>query len=164
MINKICEYMYMKNIVKALKKQEPAEIVLGILMIIFLLMGYKIPRSISYVIDSVIGKIVMLLIVGYMFVYTNPILAVLALLVVVQIMMNETDSANFTTIQSTQQVPSEANKASQLTKFNQFPYTLEQEMVKKMAPVVKPGSSISKAAYKPLLENTYDASPVGSSN
>jgi hypothetical protein len=146
-----------------LKKQEPAEIVLGILMIIFLLMGYKLPMSISYMVDSFIGKIVMILIVGYMFVYTNPILAVLALLVVVNIMMNS-NSSNFTTIQAIQQAPSEENKASQLTEYNQFPYTLEQEMVKKMAPIVKPGSSISKAVYKPVLENTYDASPVGSSN
>ena len=159
----------MKNIVKALKKQEPAEIVLGILMIIFLLMGYKMPKSFSYVVDSVIGKIGMLLIVGYMFVYTNPILAVLALLVVVNIMMNENNennenNANVSTSHAIQQVPSEATKASQLTKFNQFPYTLEQEMVKKMAPIVKPGTSISRASYKPLLENTYDASPVTRSN
>jgi len=158
--------MYMKNIVKALKKQEPAEIVLGILMIIFLLMGYKMPKSFSYVVDSVIGKIGMLLIVGYMFVYTNPILAVLALLVVVNIMMNENNenNANVSSSYAIQQVPSEATKASQLTKFNQFPYTLEQEMVKKMAPIVKPGTSISRASYKPLLENTYDASPVTRSN
>jgi hypothetical protein len=155
--------MYMKNIVKALKKQEPSEVVLGILMIIFLLMGYKMPSSISYVVDSFIGKFVMLLIVSYMFVYTNPILAVLALLVVFSIIMND-KTMNFTTIRKIKQAPSEENKASQLTKFNQFPYTLEQEMVKKMAPIVKPGSSINKAAYKPLLANTYDASPVISSN
>jgi hypothetical protein len=153
----------MKNIVKALKKQEPAEIVLGILMIIFLLMGYKMPTSISYVVDSFIGKIVMLLIVGFMFLYTNPILASLALLVVVAIMMNG-NNQNFSTFQSIQYAPSEENKVSQLTKFNQFPYTLEQEMVKKMAPIVKPGSSISKAVYKPVLENTYDASPISSGN
>ena len=153
--------MYMKNIVKALKKQEPAEIVLGILMIIFLLMGYKLPSSISSVVDSLIGKIVMLLIVAYMFVYANPILAVLALLVAVNIMMN---GSNFSTSQSIQYAPSEENKTSQLTQYNQFPYTLEQEMVKKMAPIMKPGSSISKAAYKPVLENTYDATPISSSN
>jgi len=155
--------MYMKNIVKALKKQEPAEIVLGILMIIFLLMGYKMPRSISYVIDSVIGKIVMLLIVGYMFVYTNPILAVLALLVVFNIMMSG-DNSTIDVMQAIEEAPSEENKSSQLTQFNQFPYTLEQEMVKKMAPIMKPGSSISKAEYKPVLENNYDASPVNSGN
>ena len=153
----------MKNIVKALKKQEPAEIVLGILMIIFLLMGYKIPRSISYVIDSFIGKIVMLLIVVYMFMYTNPILAILAVFVVFNIMMNDYNTnynTNFSTSQAIQYAPSEETKKSQFTAHNQFPYTLEQEMVKKMAPIVKPGSSINKAKYKPLLENTYDASHV----
>jgi len=153
----------MKNIVKALKKQDPAEIVLGILMIIFLLMGYKIPASISYVVDSFIGKIVMLLIVCYMFVYTNPILAVLALLVVVNIIMND-NMMNFSTSQSIQAAPSEENKVSQLTQYNQFPYTLEQEIVKTMAPIMKPGSSISKAEYKPVLENTYDATPVSIGN
>ena len=126
-------------------------------------MGYKIPMSISGVIDSFIGKIVMLLIVGFMFAYANPILAGLALLVAINIMMNGTNQ-NFSTSQSIQYAPSEENKVSQLTKFNQFPYTLEQEMVKKMAPIVKPGSSISKAAYKPVLENTYDASPISSGN
>ena len=159
MINKICEYMYMKNIVKSLKKQDPAEIVLGILMIIFLLMGYKIPSSISYVVDSFIGKIVMLLMVVYMFMYTNPILAVLAVFVVINIMMNG-NNTNFSTSQAIQYAPSQETKESQFTAYNQFPYTLEQEMVKKMAPIVKPGSSINKAKYKPLLENTYDASHV----
>jgi hypothetical protein len=153
----------MKNIVKALKKQEPAEIVLGILMIIFLLMGYKMPSSISNVVDSFIGKIVMLLIVGFMFVYTNPILASLALLVVVTIMMNG-NNTTFSMSQATQYAPSEENKASQLTKFNQFPYTLEQEMVKKMAPITKHGSTLKKAAYKPILDNIYDASPVSIGN
>lgn len=163
MINKICEYMYMKNIVKALKKYEPAEVVLGILMIIFLIMGYKIPISISHLLDSFIGKTVMLLIVAYMFVYTNPILAILALLVVFNIMMTGNNSS-VNVMQAIQEAPSEENKSSQLTQFNQFPYTLEQEMVKQMAPIMKPGSSISKAEYKPVLENNYDASPVNSGN
>jgi hypothetical protein len=163
MINKICEYMYMKNIVKALKKYEPAEVVLGILMIIFLIMGYKMPMSISQALDSFIGKMVMLLIVVFMFVYTNPILAILALLVAFKIMMSGNNS-DVNVMQAIEEAPSEENKSSQLTQFNQFPYTLEQEMVKQMAPIMKPGSSISKAEYKPVLENNYDASPVNSGN
>jgi hypothetical protein len=53
---------------------------------------------------------------------------------------------------------------SQFTAFNQFPYTLEQEVVAKMAPIVRSGSSLTPPSYKPLLENLYDASPVNSSN
>ena len=56
--------------------------------------------------------------------------------------------------------PTEEKKASQFSAFNQFPYTLEQEVVKKMAPIVQSGSSMGKASYKPLLDNLYDASPI----
>ena len=53
---------------------------------------------------------------------------------------------------------------NQFTAFNQFPYTLEQEVVKKMAPIVQSGSVLKKASYKPMLEDLYGASPVNSSN
>jgi len=49
---------------------------------------------------------------------------------------------------------------SQFTAFNQFPYTLEQEVVAKMAPIVRSGSSLTSASYKPLLDKLYDASPL----
>jgi hypothetical protein len=49
---------------------------------------------------------------------------------------------------------------SQFTAFNQYPYTLEQEVVKKMAPIVQSGSSLSKASYMPTLENLHDASTI----
>jgi hypothetical protein len=61
-------------------------------------------------------------------------------------------------------VPSEKKKTEQFTAFNQFPYTLEQEVVARMAPIIKPGTSISKASYKPVLENLYEASPIHSAN
>lgn len=53
--------------------------------------------------------------------------------------------------------PTENKKMSEFTAFNQFPYTLEQEVVKKMAPMVRSGSNLTQASYKPLLENLHDA-------
>ena len=53
---------------------------------------------------------------------------------------------------------------SQFTAYNQFPYTLEQEMVAKMAPAKSAGFSLSQASYKPLMDNLYDASPVNGEN
>jgi len=49
---------------------------------------------------------------------------------------------------------------SQFTAYNQFPYTLEQEVVAKMAPIMKSGSSLTQASYKPLLENLHDAAKI----
>jgi hypothetical protein len=46
-----------------------------------------------------------------------------------------------------------------LTAFNQFPYTLEQEMVK-LRTINKDPPIESPASYKPMLLATSDASPV----
>ena len=92
----------------------------------------------------------------------NPILAVMALFVAFDLMRRSTMTVSNDLIQS--YIPSEENKMNQFTAFNQFPYTLEQEVVKKMAPIVQSGSVLKKASYKPMLEDLYGASPVNSSN
>ena len=148
------------------KKENAGELVLAILFIIYLIMGYKTPEPVAGMLDSLVGKVVMFVIVIYMFMNHNSVLAVLALFVAFDLIRRSSSTTGDTmTISQLQKfAPSEKNKMSQFTAFNQFPYTLEQEVIKKMAPVVKPGSSVSKASYKPLLENLYDASPLDASN
>jgi hypothetical protein len=148
------------------KKENAGELVLAILFIIYLIMGYQTPEPVASMLDSLVGKIVMFVIVIYMFMNHNAVLAVLALFVAFDLIRRSSaTTGNTMTINQLKKfAPSEKNKMSQFTAFNQFPYTLEQEVIKKMAPVVKPGSSVSKASYKPLLENLYDASPLDASN
>ena len=89
---------------------------------------------------------------------TNPILAVLSLFVAFDLIRRSSLATGIDALQRFS--PTEEKKASQFTAFNQFPYTLEQEVVKKMAPIVQTGSSLNKPSYKPLLDNLYDASPI----
>jgi hypothetical protein len=95
--------------------------------------------------------------------HTNPILAVLGLFVAFDLIRRSSfSSSGLGALQ--QYAPSEVKKSSQFTAFNQFPYTLEQEVVAKMAPISKSGYSINQASYKPLLDNTHEASPINGSN
>jgi hypothetical protein len=121
-------------------------------------MGYKTPEPVATVIDSIVGKIVIMLIVIYMFMHTHPILAILALFVAFDLIRRSSMTTGIDALK--RYAPTEEKKASQFSAFNQYPYTLEQEVVKKMAPIVQSGSSMSKPSYKPLLENLYDASPL----
>ena len=149
------------------KKENLGELILTILFIIYLIMGYKTPQSIATMIDSLVGKIIIFIIVIYMFMYHHPILAVLALFVAFDLIRRSSASrneGNMSIEELKKYEPSENTKSSQFTAFNQFPYTLEQEVIKKMAPIIKPGTSISNSSYKPLLENLHDASPLDTSN
>jgi len=152
----------MNSFSSLLKKEHRGELILTIIFIIYLILGNRTPQPVAFLVDNIVGKVVIFIIVIYMFLYMNPILAVMALLVAFDLMRRSTMTVSNDLIQS--YIPSEENKMNQFTAFNQFPYTLEQEVVKKMAPIVQSGSVLKKASYKPMLEDLYGASPVNSSN
>jgi hypothetical protein len=152
----------MESFSSLFKKQHMGELVLVILLIIYMILGLKTPEPIANLIDTLVGKIVIIVVVIYLFMHANPILAVLALLVAFDLMRRSSMATGLDALQKF--APSEEKKSSQFTAFNQFPYTLEQEVVAKMAPIMKSGSSLTQASYKPLLDNLYDASPLNASN
>ena len=141
----------MESFSSLFKKQHMGELVLVILLIIYLILGLKTPEPIANLIDTLVGKIVVIIVVIFLFMHANPILAVLALLVAFDLMRRSSMATGLDALQKF--APSEEKKSSQFTAFNQFPYTLEQEVVAKMAPIMKSGSSLTQASYKPLLDN-----------
>ena len=152
----------MESFSSLLKKEHMGELVLVVLFIIYLIMGLKTPEPVAGIVDTLVGKIVIFIMIIYLFMHSNPILAVLALLVGFDLIRRSSMATGIDALQKF--APSEEKKSSQFTAFNQFPYTLEQEVVAKMAPIMKSGSSLSQASYKPLLDNLYDASPLNGSN
>jgi hypothetical protein len=152
----------MDSFTELFKKDHMGEFILVVLMIIYLIMGFKTPDLIANMVDNIIGQVVIVLIVIYLFMNANPILAVIAALVAFDLMRRSSNATGLGALAA--YAPTEKKKMSQFTAFNQFPYTLEQEVVAKMAPIVRSGTSISPASYKPLLDNLHDASPLTGSN
>jgi len=152
----------MESFSSLFKKEHMGELVLVILLIVYLILGFKTPEPIASMIDSLIGKVVIFIVVIYLFMHSNPILAILSLFVAFDFIRRSSMTTGIDALQRF--APSEQKKSSQFTAFNQFPYTLEQEVVAKMAPIMKSGSSLNQASYKPLLDNLYDASPVNGSD
>lgn len=140
-----------------LEKRNMSQLVLVVLFIIYLLMGYKTPASVASMIDSTVGKIVVALIALLLFAYSNPILGVLGIFVAYQLVRGASIKTGMAGLE--EYYPTEEKKWSPFTPAHQFPYTLEQEMVKKMAPQ-KFNTNYVKATYKPTLDDTYDAASV----
>ena len=140
-----------------LEKRNMPQLVLVVLFIIYLLMGYKTPDSVANMIDSTVGKIVVALFALLLFGYSNPILGVLGIFVAYQLIRGASIKTGMAAL--AEYYPTEEKKWSPFTPAHQFPYTLEQEMVKKMAPQ-KFNTNYVKATYKPTLDDTYDAASV----
>ena len=151
------------------KKENTAQVILAFLFIIYLIMGHDTPEPVSIFIESIFGKVFLFIIVMYMFLNFNTVLAILALFVVFDLIRRSSITHQDAYMGQKYQ-PSEQNKTSQITAINQFtalnqfPYTLEQEVVKQMVPTYSPGNSISKPSYRPILENLHDASELNNHN
>lgn len=145
-----------------LKNKNLPQVLLAVVFAIYLIMGYKTPEPLASFIDTIPGKLIVLVIFVSLFYIVNPVLGVLGLLVAFQLIR----SSSFTTgtYAVNRYVPSEYKKSTELSAFNQFPYTLEQEVVTKMTPQHKIGVFESSASYKPVLDNVYDAQLLTAQN
>lgn len=138
------------------KKHMP-ELVLASLFALYLVMGFKVPDGVASMIDSTMGKIVVIVVALMLFAYSNPILGILALLVAYQLIKGASVKTGMAGLE--EYYPTEEKKWSPFTPAHQFPYTLEQEVVKNMT-TQKFNTEYVKAPYRPTLDDTHDASPI----
>lgn len=125
------------------------EIVIMVVLVIIIVGGISIPSDIQTMVGSVPGIIIILWIVFYLFT-VSPILGVFAMIAGYEIVMNT--KSNKINNPILEELPSQ----TPFTPTNQFQITLEETMVKKIAPLVQ---SITPAhlQFKYTEDNTYAA-------
>jgi len=143
---------------RLMEKKNVLQLILVILFIVYLVFGIKMPNQFAESIDTNIGKIIVWLSALLLFAFSNPILGILGLIVAYEIIQRSTITTGTAALQS--YYPTEKKKWSPFTPRNQFPYTLEQEIVKKMAPIRPVNYTKNKSTFKPILDNLHDAAPI----
>ena len=121
------------------------------------MIGFNPPEQLAFIIDTVAGKIIIAMCALLLFANTNPLLGVLGVLVAYKLIITATQVTGLGMMELYE--PTDDKKWSGFPQIHKYPYTLEQEMVKKMAPIVKPDSA-GKATYKPVVEDLHDAVSV----
>jgi len=149
----------MEYLKELLDKRHVPQLVLSILFVVYLLVGYKMPEGVAQIIDTTIGKVVVALVSLMLFGYGNPILGVLGLLVAYQLIQSASVKTGMAALE--QYYPTEEKKWSPFSPAHQFPYTLEQEVVKNMT-TQKFNTEYVKAPWRPVLDDTHDATFVNS--
>jgi hypothetical protein len=150
----------MKEFSSLFKKENMGQLILSILFVIYLIMGYNTPKSLAELVDTPVGKIAVIIVALCILSTSNPILGILALFVAYELIRRSSIALRG---ELKNYIPSESKKSDQFSAFNQneFPYTLEQEMVGKMT-IQNNNINLSftdnASSFKPILDNTHNAS------
>jgi hypothetical protein len=105
----------MESFSSLFKKEHMSELVLVILFIIYIILGLKTPEPIANLVDTLVGKIAIMVIVIYLFMHANPILAVLSLYVAFDLIRRSSMTTGFDALKK--YAPSEEKKMSQNSLF-----------------------------------------------
>jgi hypothetical protein len=128
-----------------------------IVLVLYSILNIPTPAILANLIDNIYGHIVVILAAFYLFAHTNPIVGVVGLFAAYELIRRSSHSEGALAIE--RYLPSENKKSGHLTAFNQFPVTLEEEVVKQMAPLVETAGP-SKLDYKPSSDDTHDAMDI----
>ena len=115
------------------------------------------PMFMVKAIDTIYGKIVLFVLAINIFANVNKVAGVLAFIAAYT--MIDRASKKSGTFAITNYLPSEEKKVLDFSKFNDYPYSLEEEEVARMAPIVVNETSTG-SDYKPVLDALHDAAPT----
>jgi len=147
----------MEVIRKFYNKFKHHEVLLFLLLVFYILLDIKTPKQLAKFIDTILGKTIVLLIVLAVFSTSNPIISILTLIAGIELIRRSMNSTG--TKAMYKYLPTQDKKDKNLNAMNQFPPTLEEEVVSTMAPLVNEGPT-SNSDFLPILANDYFAAPV----
>ena len=144
----------MVKLTNVLGLQKGTHPVLGALLILYILAPIELPKDISNFANGIFGRVLVILLALSVFTQSNAIVGILGIIAAYTLIKRA--EGQDSPIHSRKFVPSETTRASDFTEFNQFPMTLEEEVVSEMAPLVHSESS-DAAKYQPVADPIHDA-------
>lgn len=124
------------------------ELVLGAILVAYFITPFTVPPPVYQVFRSPLGALFVLLIMMYLFIYSNPLIACLFVVVCIDLFCRSAAMAARTPD------PSTDDSAGPV---NMFPYTLEEEVVDTLAPHTASAESVP---YQPVEADTRCAAPA----
>ena len=147
----------LKNVTNPFKSFSTIELSLLIVFFIYIILPIHTPQFLSGAIDNPISLVIMFGIAVYLFMYSNPVLAILYIFVAYELLRR---TSNSVVIKAVQHTPSQARKDNEMKQMNPKQVeTLEEEIVEKMAPVGRSDASVYvSSSFKPTAEKLVGAS------
>jgi surfactin synthase thioesterase subunit len=143
----------MESILKTLRK-EPLEYTGIALMGIFIASNMKVPSDIGNMIDTLMGRLIVITLALSLF-FVHHILGGVALIFAYELIRRSERKGYY---QARQFLPSEIKKGVNFNALNQFPPTLEEEMVEKLVPISR--KNLGEPEFRPIMSKLHDATKI----
>jgi len=144
------------KLIKSLENMEKKHIIfIEGLFILYIIFNISTPIAAAKIIDSRLGMIITVLL-AIMFFTIDPIAGALAL-IVAYLLIKRAGLATGSI--SNDSNSSEASKIKILESYNDFPRSLEEDVVANMAPIIS-SKGQEQSTYKPVLDKLNDAAPI----
>jgi hypothetical protein len=138
-------------------KKNILQAILTVLFVFYLISDKKLPTPVANLVDTPLGKVIVVVLSLSLFAYTNPLLAILG--VCVAYFMINSATMQTGTYGLEEYTPTESKKWSSYEPRQHHSYTLEEEIVKERASQ-RFNTSFVKTPWRPVLDNNHNASPA----
>ena len=128
-------------------------LVLTILLCVFIVFDIQVPDALANMVDNPIGKIAVAAL-ALCLLSMNTLLGVIGLVAAYVLIQRSSDTTGSQAEKD--YVPSQAKKNAVLSAMNQFPMTVEEEVIARMLPMANQ-VDLSEAEFKPVLGDTHNA-------
>lgn len=142
----------MEKFLKSLMKDKH-HLVLTILLSVFILFDIKVPLVLAELIDNPLGKIVVAML-SLCLLSLNALAGVVGL--VASYILIQRSAGSTGTAAEKIYIPNERKKSRHISAMNQFPVTVEEEIISKMLPSTNQ-RDLSSPEFKPVLAENWDA-------
>jgi hypothetical protein len=131
--------------------------ILTVLFVFYLITDKKLPTPVANLVDTPLGKVIIIILSLSLFAYANPLLAILGICVAYFMINSATLQTG--TYGLEEYTPTESRKWTSFEPRRNHKYTLEEEIVKERASQ-RFNTSFVKTPWKPLLDDIHNASPA----
>ena len=142
----------MEKFLKSLMKDKH-HLILTALLSVFVLFDIKVPLVLADLVDNPIGKIVVA-VLALCLLSVNALAGVVGLIAAYVLIQRSGDATG--SIATQNYLPNEEKKSTHLSAMNQFPVTVEEEVISKMLPSTNQ-RDLTPPEFKPVLCDNHDA-------
>ena len=133
------------------------QFLLLVIFVIYIIFNIQTPEPLANIVDSTLGYVIIIGLFAFMAVNLHPLVTLVGIFAIYLLFKRSSIATG--SLAMTKFLPSENVKGQHLSAFNQFPVTLEEEVVQQMAPL-QSGPAMGPKTFTPVLDDLHDAANV----